>query len=160
MCAQGRTRRCPTRDLSSRDLNRHRPSNARRRRPETRRWLISAVRARPRPVVARSDSNRRPTLHPSSPECFLTFVPVVARTVILIPIVARCGPVVARCATCCRDPSRTRSALVRVSPISTCVFSHFSALYQSIPAYACHGDCLRDSPQGAKHFSSHAIHHH
>ena len=71
----------------------------------------------PRPVVAQAqpsspdqhpslpardpsspDLNRtRPTLHPSLPEFFLSFLPVVARTVILVPVVARCVLTVARC---------------------------------------------------------------
>ena len=59
-----------------------------------------------------------------------------------------------------RDPSRARPAPVRASPISTCTFSYFSALCQSIPACTFHGDCLRGSPRGASRFSSHIIHHH
>ena len=59
-----------------------------------------------------------------------------------------------------RDPSCARPAPVRASPISTRAFSHFPALCQSIPACTYHSNCLRDSPRGAKHFSSHVIHHH
>ena len=58
-----------------------------------------------------------------------------------------------------RNPSHAHPAPVRASPISTCAFSHFPTLCQSIPACTCHGDYLRDCPRGAKHFSSHVIHH-
>ena len=166
MSPRGRTRRRPTHDPWSHNFSRHRP-------PKTLRHLISAVRAQPRPVVARSESRRRPTLYPlsgvaylSSPDLFLISVSVVARTVTFVPVVAHyilvvahCGPVVARCATRRGDPSRACPAPIRASPISTSAFSHFSAFCQSIPACTCHGDYLRDSPQGASYFSSHVIHH-
>ena len=110
----------------------------------------------PQPVVVRSQLSSHEQ-HPSSHNP--------------VPIVGCCVPVIARfflnfhtrrraLRTHCRDPSRARPPPVRASLISTRAFSHFSALCQSIPACTCHGDCLRDSPQGANYISLHVIHHH
>ena len=67
------------------------------------------------------------------------------------------SPVVARYLTRPHNPSRTRPVPVHAIPISTRTHAHFSALRQSILACTYLGNCLWDSPQGAKHFSSHVI---
>ena len=129
----------------------------------------------PRPVVARSQpssrnlcgrrpssTRRRPTLYPSSGVAYPSS-PVFFKLPYPSSRAAnRCRVLQTRrlvVRTRCRDPSRARPAPVRVRPISTRAFYYFPTLCQSIPAYTCHGDCLRDSLKGASHFSSHVIHH-
>ena len=135
----------------------------------THRRTISAIVALATPVVARPYTRRRMFRTRRHP-IFLNFYTcrcalrtrrreLWIRRHALPPVVACCIPVIARCATRHRDPSRTLSAPVRASLISTRTFSHFFALCQSIPACTCHGNCLWDSPRGANYFSLHVIHH-
>ena len=105
------TLRCPTRDSSTPAKTCCRLPDTRRRTRHTRRHLISAIRARARPVVAQSNTRCRPILHPMSPDpipvvsccvpvvaqIFLTCVPIVARVFLTcVPVVAQVVPVVGR----------------------------------------------------------------
>ena len=160
--ARSATRRRPTRDPSSRDLNRCR--------------AISVVVARSQPLShdlrrrRTSSTRRRPTLYPSSgvayPSLPVSFFNSRTRRRALRTrrwaVRTRRRALTTRRRTGRtrhRDPSRARPAPVRARPISTRAFHYSPALCQSIPACTCHSDCLRDSLKGASYFSSHVIHH-